>query len=578
MRVMKYETLPFPGWPAFIDQIREIGAFTVIRLLVALSWKDFKTADNFTGSNPIHHAHNHQALCHVALRVWMDEGTPAMQRAPVVEDARRLTILLLQMGDIVHQGFIDRPRMTSKKNRRRQVAETMWVSALQMRHRNSRSMDEAGRTWLLLREYWSRRQYDVMAREEQRKGETPPKEPMLCGFDSLEWWVFAAFSVLTKDGWIEDPAAYYASTAFAENISAQIDMNLPSVEEVIGPWDDVRHQVRNSLLNPFMEHPILRIPGGPIIAPDPAAVFSALSDRVIRRVRDRGCADESERQKERIATLIGYSYESYVADLVKDCGEHSVDERFQAEFTVGSNGEERSPDAFLNASNHVTMFEVKSTRVPEPPDCVANLLGLLSMMEAASGKRRLGSRTRGPLEQGTDFIRRWDESDPRILENLGNMPPSCLYVLVSPIEWPGVIHWGQFREQFWHPLLGDAEKFLDGRVAFVNHRELELAAILLRARMTQGKPTSFRVLLEEWMTATRKYIVELDSNSEIRDVYGGFGDYLLSHYAEEMSQRLPMLDNAAEEIVYEAGRIAFPEDVSRDSWNSYKQKRQQDVG
>jgi len=382
--------------------------------------------------------------------------------------------------------------------------------------------------------------------------------PMESAFDDLEGWVFLALAAQLQGGWIADAAQYLQNTAMGDQIDRFLDFNVPKAEDVVGSWEEIQSEVSESLVNPFLRDPIVQVRHGLLLAPDPGTVFPALAVRIIRKVREELRQPERDQDRRHIERRIGGVYESYVADLVQECATWSAGENFVPEFELCDGT--RSPDAHLRLADHVLLVEAKSSQVPEPPDSLASPEGLVSVMARAAGQD--DAKGRGPLEQTLAFLQRWAKGDENVLRLLGEPPESCTVLLVSPIEWPVVTPWARFREACWRPGLCEAAQMLDQRVVFLNHHDLETAAMLLCTRHRAGHPSTLLALVDEWMEATRRTILELGPDGEVLDLRGGLGDFLFTRYPSECRAVLPMLSEAADEFFLEAARRGFPKEAT----------------
>jgi hypothetical protein len=555
MRAKQYLNQPFQGWNYLRDVFAAVGPGFVLQMLTAAAWRQTKSADNsyrFVGDE-VHHHKNHGVACRAALRMWLDQGCPPVTVKADPATMSLVTEVLVGLSSVAHQAHIDAPGRQhpggGRRRRVRRAAMASWVAALQDRCRNRNAYSEMGRIWRAFRAGW-----DEAARPTRTADATPLRPPLSSAFDSLEAQVRLALMVFIDNGWLADPVQKFSKTKLASQIAAVVEAHVPAAADVVGSWEDIEREV-GGMRNTFAEAPMVRLPTGAVVAPDPGFLMPGLEELVVRRISDNYAAEAKETGTAG-RTALGHTFEGAVAALVEECGEDSIDERFVAEFPLARKGR-RSPDAHLVAPDEIVLFEAKAGRLPEPPDGIATLNGLIERLRHATGERKTGNEPRAPLEQATRFIAAWANGDRAACDQLGALPTSALYVLVVPYDLPACVHWPAWREQDWRPLLGSAEAELDRRTVFLSFQDLETTACVLAAQKRAGTPTSFRRLVQEWLDDWRGGdLIRRDES-----LRGGLGDFLLSNYqiggcaarclraaADEMFETLAAELFSAEEI------------------------------
>lgn len=542
----------FEGWHRVRKVLRDLPTGDVLRLLIRLRWNHASEGKNAWLGDAAFHPSNMTALIRAVGRSWIDQGIPPPTGAELPKDSLKAVFdLALQLSSEVQSGILPHARYGNSdkaggKHGRRRRCEGLWLTALQMRSRNRGLAYEFARIWMLMRPLWEQRSYDVMKSSEQHAGLSPPRLPVSSGFDSMETDIFIALTALHARGWVADVEAMFGHTEFAGEAITTIRNRAVPLTEVVGDWDQIERETRNSLANPFVLNPFVSLPDGTIIVPDPGAALGAIQERTLALAQDG---------TETVRTLLGHVYETYVQTLLAALAKASAEETYLPELwdTLTEAAVENSPDGFLVSADAALVFEAKVTRIPEPPPPDTwKLLGQIDLMERVSGRRGAAtSPTRRPLEQGYLFMERWRASDPVVLAQLPALPTWWRYVLICPVEWPPHTHWDEFRAQDWRPRLRADHRAMDANVSFLSHVDLEVALTVLEARKAAGQPTTFVALLTEWLTewSAQLPVVRLENDRlRFRD---NLADYLVERYPGDVD-RMPVILAGAYDSLFES--------------------------
>jgi len=534
-RYLVAETEPFTGWDRLREDLTLLGPKRLLGLIVQKVHLGMdEDGLRFIGDTE-HSYVNHPVLARLLIRLICDgvesprlqEPPTSNERALIVSVLRRINALLESRTSDRH---IDRPCRTRDRASVR-VLRSSWLNTLEMGHRHNLPMAEIGRTILILRRFWAEREPDVL----KRKG-IVLRRPLSSAFDDLNYYLWLHLLMLQAKGIVDGPERLTGSTVEPDQLLRVVDFYVPDAGSVVGSWTEIEHSGVALLDNPFVDEPIVRLPDGGLVAPDPGLLIAGLPNRFIRRAIADYVDDESRGEAAR--TLVGYAFEEYGRSLLASCGAEGGD-HFVPEFELSAGGD--SPDAFLLREQQLGQFEFKSKRHPRPTPEVLRLSGYRRWLGEVTGERR--GQGKPPYQQYVRFFTKWVGGDAASVAHLGHHGDyqTGFYALVSFDQIPQSAHWARHRTLLWGDDLNTDQAEIDSIALFLSIAELELLAGIVEAAATGGQNLSaLQVLLDwkRWLDAGPKAVFG-DRTFEVR---GALRSYLQETYQTWFGQ-MPSLIN-----------------------------------
>ncbi len=547
MNTVVMESLPFPGWQQFRADITAFGPRRLLSRLIHAAKQEVKHSGRFIGG-AVHNYTNHPIICRAALRLILDDfDATEPDDTESLTDKRRdlfLRILLAAngLGNLAVWTPLDQG---GERSRRRAIAELTYLLGFLHKDRNHTTVHEIARVWLYYRRYWD----DVVrARPHQFSRNL---KPLSTAFDCIEGYLFMAASVIPKqEVRLADPATTFALTRFGAQVDQVVKWYACDAHVAVGTWFDIERYPLGGIGSVFLKHPLLRLPDGSIIAPEPGMLLGGLDARLSQRLAST-YDDASEREE--VLTLLGHCHEAHLRALLSECATYSRDELFCDEFPFGN--AELSPDGFLRGSE-VTIFEAKATRTPDPPGR-PKLSDFNTWLDTAAGAR---PPKRGPLDQGLRFLDAWRHNDSRVIAQLGRPPAvaNINYVIVVPDPLPPIVNWMPYRRELWaDQRFTAAQRGLNERTVFISIRELEYLVGTMRHLHKAGTPTTCASLLAAWHRSWPD-----DSKiAVVGNVSGAFKhnltNFLSMHVPEARATTAKFIEKAFLEAMDEANRFGF---------------------
>ncbi len=382
---------------------------------------------------------------------------------------------------------------------------------------------------------------------------------MSTAFETMEHALLLAFSVLCNEGYVKSPANMLKNTELADKIESFISLYVPDAKTVVDDWDVLRRFPYENFDSPFREHPIVKMPDGSLICPDPGLLFTAFFDRMINRI----LADYDD-EKKWASSIIGALFEKYVGELLKICAEASGETHLD-EFDLrtrrdASSDSEKSPDGFL--TGRVLMsFEVKATRYPRPIEKNWKHTALIDWLGKLAGQ----NETRPPLGQGLAFFDYWSRGNKECIDHLGEFPgiDGVYYIIVSIEEIPLAVHWQDFQNKIWSTDFTKEQRKLLSRTVFLSVQDLEILACLLHGASSKGQQLKADTLIEEWRREwrTKGLCLPVDSRGNV-ELNNSFGRFLIARYRPLFSKTRPeFLDRNSRRFFDAVKMVGFEREI-----------------
>ena len=551
---------PFPGWGRYREVAATLESFPAALMLMQVCFRVMQDDDGVFVGDGLHNYDSHHVLARVLLRQWLDAGAPSCDPGtpwPAV-DKETYRHLFSWSNDLTERDARARaarseehpPGSTEHFHR---ISEAAWEGALKSRLRNASPKFEQARAWALLRHYWP-----AARNASQTALDRGVRDPLDTAFESSEHYLFLTVALHRAGGWIPDPVTAFAGTALGD-VESFLQWYVPLIEDVVGDWATIEGERRTGLVSAFVDEPIVRLPDGGLLAPDPGLLWSGIEERLSRRAR-AGLVDNHG--ADLVGDLWGAAIERYVQDLVRDAAAPGPGSVLQP-FSFGDPGAEiESPDVPVSAKPFVGM-EVKATRWSEPYEDALSLNWLCDWLEKVLGRRT--STGRGPWEQGSAFFEAWRAGSPEIVAKLGPFPgyPGLVYAVVTPEIVPFAVHVPAFRKKLLEPGLTLELKALSNSTVFLAIDDLEVAATIAEGL---GTGSGFDVVSElvEWKALCETQRPAFEDDQGRKRLLPRFGDFLVEKYPEAASGMPARLQSAMGEFWDAAAKAGFGQGLPGD--------------
>jgi len=540
------QTETFAGWDRLRDDIATVGPLRLLGIAVEKIHREMDgNGLRFIGDQ--HHNYiNHPPLARVLVRMICDGvDSPRLSEATSAVEADLIGSVLHRLSSLAGartgDDFIDRPCRSRDRVSTRSLRDA-WLNTLEIGPRHNFAKAEIGRTMLMLRRFWKEREPDVL----KKKG-IALRQPLSSAFEDLDHYLWLHIQMLQSKRIVGRPEGLLGGALDPEALLRVVNLYVPDASEVVGTWQDIENSPVALLDNPFMDEPIVRLPDGGLVAPDPGLLTAGLPNRLLRRTL-AGLVDDQCRA-EAASTLIGFAFEEYGRALLGSC----EGETFVQEFELEAGGD--SPDGFLVSDGQLGQFEFKAKRHPAVTPDVLRLSGLRRWMGEVAGERRDDGKA--PYQQYVRFLEEWSSGDPAVVDLLGHHEDyeDGFYALVSFDNVPFAMHWDRHRQLLWGDDLHVRQAAVDGISVFLSIAELEHLVGLVEAAANDGKQLSALQILTDWknwLQAGPKAVFG-DQEMEMR---GPLRSYLQQHYTEWFGQMPDVVGEAYDQaFAGVAGRV-----------------------
>jgi hypothetical protein len=482
---------PFRGWDGLRQAIRTIGPERLLRALVRKAGSEAKeSAAGFTG-DALHNYLSHHIVAHILLRMLLDgEAEPMSLDAEFTSTESETIANILGQVNFLAAERIGPPNQRPAHTKRhlfQRIVRGLWVNHLEVGSRLSSPKFEIARSWLMLRQFWP-------ARVAQISSEVPLhlRGPLVSAFQALEYIFLLHIAVHTRGPVIDNPTVALRMAEGA--IDRVLDLYIPDAADVVGSWDLIENEAIGTLLNPFIENPIIRLPSGTILAPDPGVLIQGISDRLLNRAVDYYADEYKSELAVAASRLLGKVFEDYACYLLTTIGAQLGNVEVKGPFNYGQ-PEHESPDVlwFEDQGKYLAIFECKSARLKPHSAAALELDSMYAWFARLSG----ANDERGPYEQLLRFVDDWQKGDAECVRQLGRADEerSGVYLLVSLAQPPPFANWPSFRKLLFRPMLTSAQCRADQRSLYVGIGDLELYALLVNSGRCKLKLSA---LLSEW--------------------------------------------------------------------------------
>ncbi len=555
MVILPAATAPFAGWSALRDELRGLGAQRLLRVLLRKVYAEMPQSGYSFVGDPFHNYVNHPVIARVLVRMILD-GEPAGDLdAPISPaEADRLCGILAQLNELARSRHVGRDPeevVVSGSQAFEAAVYGQWINTFELRGRHAQANREIARAWAMLRWHWPK----VASTLGNIGPATIPAVPLLSAFDSLEHVTALYIAFLSEAGYIETPEKHFLHTALFPNLSQFLALYAPPARDVVGEWSAIEGDPLMGLGSPFRHEPVVALPSGALVAPDPGQVFSGFSDLLLRRaiIPLQGAC---ESQDEAVRLLSGRLFESYAASLVSEIAALQPGVRYEPEFEMGDGT--KSLDSFLISDALLLMWEFKALRLPEPNEDTLHPSGMYRWLRAVAGAD--DRKQRGPYKQISEFVRRWQRS-PDCISRIGPATAArrgALIVVVAT-DPPPFLHWRRFREGVWREGLDQAAAGIDQSTLFLSINDVEELLSVGEWLRTRGQDTpSPTDLLMDYLRQCRdpQYASFHGARGFMK---AGLRDFLADRFPERGAPLPTLLSRAYDECMLGVRQVAFPD-------------------
>jgi len=537
-RVAKTE--PFTGWDQLREDLTLLGPKRLLGLIVQkVHLRMDEDGLRFVGDTD-HSYVNHPILARILIRLICDGvESPRLHEPTTLDEAALIVSALRRINALLEARTGDRYIDLSYRSHDRasiRVLRDSWQNTLEAGPRHNTPKAEIGRTILMLRRFWTEREPDVL----KKKG-IALRRPLSSAFDDLNHYLWLHILMHQARCVVDDAKRLLGGTVEPEQLLRVVDFYVPEADTVVGSWANIENSDVGLLDNPFVDEPILRLPDGGLVAPDPGLLFAGLPNRFICRVIADYVDDESRGEAAR--TLVGYAFEEYGRSLLASCGAIGGDQ-FVPEFELSARGD--SPDAFLSHEQTLGQFEFKSKRHPRPTPEVLLLSGYRRWLGEVAGERR--EQAKPPYQQYVRFLTEWANGDAACVACLGDHADYHVgfYALVSFDGVPLSAHWAHHRALLWGGDLDPAQVETDSIALYLSIAELELLTGIVETAAAEGDDLSaLQILLDwqRWQNAGPKAVF----GHKTFDARGPLRSYLQETYPQRLGEMPSLVDNSFEQ-------------------------------
>ena len=554
MKMLKTDSLPFPGWEPLLKVIIDVGPRRFLRMI---AWKAHaegkQNGQTFVGDS-VHNYLNHHVMARVAIQLMVD-GHPSPPVEQETTDDERLAIIrsFLWVNGMLERrsaevGKLNLPAGTPSSQR---TLRDSWRMAMEVQQRHTTPKYEIARTWLILREYWQDRAHEVLTSHDINL-----REPMSSGFDDLLAYLWVTLT-LSQGPWVNQVGALEDTTS-PEHYKKVIDHYVPMVDEVAEGWPEITRSTKSWLDNPFLDEPVVRLPTGELVAPDPGVLMSGLTNRFVRRSL-AGFAEDSPSLGEAARTLVGFAFEEYGRALLRAISAADSSE-YVGEFETipGS----LSPDGFLLNPTELGTFEFKSLRLPVSGRDISDLSTYRSWIGASAGERK--EKGKLPFEQYQRFLKTWASGNAPSEARLGKPTrfKDGFYAVVTVDDAPITAHWPKHRTLLWGGGLHSGLAFRDSEAVWLSIHDLELLAGLVEHAKEAGRPLNAVQLLLRWKKWLQQPALR-SADDRYMSLRGSLKAYLQEHHTELFGRAPDLLTKAMDEAFRQVSLEVFDYDPVR---------------
>lgn len=515
-------SLPFTSWADIQDSLSGIQPAPMVLAIAKFAGQSAAQNDGTIAGTGHLNPSNLHVIQRLLLQRWKDSGWSAPDFEYDPADAiDKLSTVLRRINGLRdrHPAFIS----TSKPAARFQ--RLLWLTALEQEFSSRSSKHEIARTRLFNEKLW-------------------PEHPIAkaqantSAFARMHYALILYLALWRYHGQTTDLAVLFRGTTLESHASTIREVFAHDANEFL-----VNHPVTtypDRFRNPFVEQPVLRLPTGAVIAPDPTVLLTAMEHRTLMDALANGRATARQTAFDAASTAFGQVFETYVQQLLSWL-ETGVGGALTLEFKYSKNNNEvASPEAVVQG-RFPLVFEAKALRFPFEQEEAWKIDSYVSWVEKLGG----ANNGRAAFEQGAAFF------EDVQLGIVPGFPPGSLndslYIIVTYSEVPASLNWPTLRSEL--PLkLSEAARALFAKTVFLSVRDLEVAA----AASTCVDGFSLANTLHAWQSWLSGQSVTPD-----RSFRGNFASYVLEQHPSVASAMAGPLHASFKAAFDEAADLAF---------------------
>jgi hypothetical protein len=524
MDLMTTHVERFESWSSIRSKCKAVGVSRLLNFLIMKAMVEVDENDGVFIGNGLHNYLNHHVLCRLLILMIIEEGIPYPPGQHSEFSTEELKVVVSIFGqlndryDFTEKFIRGKSRKKGIRNKEdsaviRSIINSDWKSSLNFKHRNNSSKFEIARAWMFFRHYWKKVSNRINVSDHKML------HPMNSAFEAIHYELLLLAAIERYHYYIPNPKIAFQNTDFSTKVLNFIDIYIPDAVDVVTTFKDAEKYPFEGLESPFLENPIIKLPNGSLIAPEPGLLFCGIEDRFFRKVQKNFQDDDYDKKK--VRTIFGYIFEEHVCFLVKKIAEFSSHERFLPEFKYDGNS--LSPECFILGKS-IFSFEAKFKRFPIPSKSTISIKSYFDWVNILTGKKD----GRPPLYQGINFFDRWSNGHREILQQLGKRKnfSNLYYLVVSSENIPATANWFEFRNNEWGKKFDIKQKSLDKNTWFISIRDLEILA-----SYSEQKEISFELVFLDWIDywSNHKALVTSEGKKQFKMT---FRDFLVKGYPE----------------------------------------------
>lgn len=542
MKVTSIHERPFRGWP---NLTKDLMAFPPLTSLVVLAKVVHEKAnDGVFNKGGSHNRVTHQVFQRLMLDLLNKQG-----------EMTETSVHQHHLAPLLHSGAFDRlcQELAGLRSTHSalnyalwlpqwsRTASLLWFTTIEQRSFVGPAKIELARTWIMYEKIWPQLVSNMLV---------PSNNGSFSAFTAPKYALLLALALWHFGGYVENPKPSLFSQLSEDQVQTILGLFTVPLDDFIrrsGALEVYPERFKN----PFLLDPVIRLPNGALLAPDPSTLLSGFEKRMLQRSLGQGVANGGEDGFQRESTAFGKVFEEYGRKVLRAIPHGAAGQEYQDEFPyyVGSNQLD-SPDAFVLGGDTPLVFEFKSVRHPFDADAEVTAQGLTSWLNRVLGM----TDKRPPLEQGLTFFR-WLAANGAngsvCKESLNNY----LYLLVTYDDPPWCANWPSTRMKLW-PDLNLEQRALLNRALFVSIRDVEVAVTVAHFFATQGNPRSLGSLVREWRTSCQGPPQTFVNGQPA--MLGSLASFLVERYPGARRHILPMHQEAFLEAFRAAADAGFP--------------------
>jgi hypothetical protein len=544
MQVTFTHERPFSGWPDFTKELLAFPPLTSLVVLAKVVHQNAVANDGTFNNSGSHNRVTHQVFQRLMLGLLTEEvgkiaNTTHQDKFATLVRSGTFARLCGELGGLRSTHPALNPK--TKGPPRSQMESGQWFTAIEQSPFVGPAKIELARTWIMYEKIWRQLVGDSLV---------PPNSALFSAFTDPKYALFLGLVLWHFSGYVENPQPTLSHQLTQNQVQTILDLFTVPLDEFIQRAGALGVYPKR-FQNPFLLDPVIRLPNGALLAPDPTALFTGFEKRMLYRALRQGANDGGEDGFQQVSTAFGKVFEEYGRKVLRAIKHGAACQKYQDEFSyfVGS-ARMDSPDAFVLRGDTPLVFEFKSVRHPFDADAEVTAQGLTSWLNRVLGM----TDKRPPLEQGLTFFR-WLAANGAngsvCKESLNNY----LYLLVTYDDPPWCANWPSTRMKLW-PDLNLEQRALLNRALFVSIRDVEVAVTVAHFFATQGNPRSLGSLVREWRTSCQGPPQTFVNGQPA--MLGSLASFLVERYPGARRHILPMHQEAFLEAFRAAADAGFP--------------------